>query len=564
LSSTGPLLQRWFIRRHPGQSPYRLYALSNIGSLLALVSYPFVVETTLDIGDQATIWSALFLLFAVACAICAVRIGRLPEHPISDTRVDASESHADLPPSIGTKVLWFALAMVPSTMLLATTNQVCLDVASIPFLWILPLTLYLMSFILCFDSDRWYSRAMFTAALALSMACVTTVLIKGSGVVLYTQVLVYFSALFLCCMVCHGELALLKPSPKRLTSFYLTISAGGAGGGIFVGLIAPAVFPAYLELHLAVLASIVLTLAVFFRDRQWIFYGGQPRWAWCVMLLLTSALAVALTAQAGVMIKRPIEVRRNFYGVLRISEVDADDPQQHRFEMKHGNIIHGMQFVDKSKHKWPTTYYGRQSGVGVTLRSYKAGQPRHIGVVGLGAGTLAAYGQSRDTIRFYEINRDVIHLAHRYFSFMKDSPARIETVLGDARLSLEHEESQDFDILVLDAFSGDAIPTHLLTKEAFAVYRRHLKPDGILALHISNLHFDLRPVVDGLTHHYQMDVARLLTKRDRELGTNTCLWMMLVNRSGRQPGLSTASFATPSTHGILWTDQRSNLFEILR
>ena len=564
LSSTGPLLQCWFSRQHPGKSPYRLYALSNIGSLLALISYPFVVETTLDIGTQASVWSFVFILFAASCAVCAARISRLSDQSVGETESMAEEHNDDATSSIGTRVLWFALAMVPSTMLLATTNQVCLDVASIPFLWVLPLTLYLMSFILCFDSDRWYSRESFTAALAVSMVCVTTVLFKGSGVALQVQVLVYFSALFFCCMVCHGELALLKPSPKRLTSFYLTISAGGAGGGIFVGLIAPAIFPTYLELHIAVLASIVLTLAVFFRDRKWTFHRGRPRWVWCLMLVLTTALAIALTAQAGAMINRPVEVQRNFYGVLRIFEVDADVPERHRFEMKHGNILHGMQFVNEKKRELPTTYYGPESGVGLMLRVCKTDRPRRIGVVGLGAGTLAAYGKPGDTMRFYEINRDVIRLANQYFSFMNDSPAKIETVLGDARLSLEHEEPRNFDILVLDAFSGDAIPTHLLTKEAFGVYRRHLKPDGILAVHISNLHFDLRPVIDGLSHHYQMDVAQAFRKQDREAGTNSCLWMLLSNHAAQHSEAMGSAFTSPANHGILWTDQRSNLFEIMR
>jgi len=561
-----------------------LYALSNVGSLLALVSYPFVFEPAFATQNQAEMWSWGFFSFVALCAVCAFAMFKMAgTATVAEPTVSSNDSSSVVVPTVGVRFLWFGLAMAASVMLLATTNQVCMDVASVPFLWVLPLTLYLVSFILCFDSDRWYSRRLFSMALAVSMTTVCVVLLKGAGVAIMAQVLIYFAGLFFCAMVCHGELVRLKPDPRYLTSFYLVMAAGGAAGGLFVGIIAPAVFPAYLELHIGILGCCVLTLAVFFRDRHWVFYKGRPRWAWASMICGLIGLALVLRAQAGEALDDAITISRNFYGVLKVTEGHADDPAKHRRKLMHGRILHGSQFLSDDKHMEPTAYYGRESGVGLLLadrepirsqgiesadmRNYlvSVDSGRHVGAVGLGVGTIATYGRPGDFYRFYEINPDVIRLANEHFTYLSQCRADVKMVLGDARLRLEHEKSQQFDVFVLDAFSGDAVPAHLLTVEAFEIYLKHLKADGILAAHISNLHFDLRPVVKGLADHYGLATVTIITNKDKTTGTNRCMWLLASHDASRIENIVPAEKAMPpETRTILWTDDRSNLFEILR
>ena len=563
LSSTGPLLQRWFSLQAPGESPYRLYALSNIGSLLALISYPFVVEPAMSSPVQADVWSWGFRAFAVFCAICALgqfKLVRVQAQP-STTGSSANETG---PPTWADCVTWFGLAMVASVMLLATTNQVCLDVATVPFLWILPLTLYLMSFILCFDADRWYSRKWYVGLLVVSLLAVIRILLDSSNLSIVFQIGIYLSALFFCCMVCHGELARQKPGPRYLTRFYLLLSAGGAGGGLFVGLLAPYVFPAYWEMHVGIIACLIATLVVFFRDRKSVLYQGQPRPAWIAIGLWVSVLAWSLQSHARETVSSALAVSRNFYGVLRVEDETDGAKSEHRRGLFHGSILHGTQFLSKDKRHIPTTYYGTQSGVGLVMQQGRSSQPRRIGVVGLGVGTLAAYGKADDTIRFYEINSEVVRLARGYFTFLSDTDAKTEMILGDARLSLEHEPPQNYDILVLDAFSGDAIPTHLLTREAGDLYARHLARDGILAVHISNLHFDLRPVVNGLAEHLEMDTVCIQSQENKSQGTQLCHWMLLSRKPIPESIVAAAGDVDVVNESVLWTDEWSNLLSVLR
>lgn len=570
LSSTGPLLQRWFSLQAPGVSPYRLYALSNIGSLLALISFPFVFEPALASPAQAGIWSWGFRVFAVFCAACAGRMFRSSNLDTLSQHAAARHEAADLdhspPPSWADRATWFGLAMVASVMLLATTNQVCMDVATVPFLWIVPLTLYLMTFILCFDADRWYSRKWYLGLMGAAFLGVLKTLLSGTEVSIVLQVSVYLSAMFCCCMVCHGELSRQKPATRYLTQFFLLMSAGGAGGGLFVGLIAPCAFPAYWELHIGIVACLLITLLVMFRDRTSYLYNGQPRPTWVMIGLWVSLVAWSLQCHARDGVKAAIEVSRNFYGVLQVrDQTDQEDPAQHRRGMFHGSILHGTQFLDEEKRHLPTTYYGRKSGVGLVMQHHRSNQSRRIGVVGLGVGTLAVYGQQHDHLRFYEINSEVIRMANRYFSFLQKADCTTEMILGDARLSLEHEEPQNYDILVLDAFSGDAIPTHLLTREAAALYLRHLRNDGILCIHISNLHFDLQPVAEGLANDAGMHSVCVQTMPDQDLGTNLCHWMLLSKQPIPRHLIRAAEEITvPCESDLLWTDEWSNLLSVLR
>lgn len=590
LSSTGPLLQGWFSRTHRDLSPYRLYALSNIGSLLALVSYPFVFEPAFDTVTQATLWSWGFGSFAVLCAVCAVAMWRLapqsrdeetlavcdltatPDGPSGDTPqagpAGRSSSAFGPPPGWDVRFYWFALPMVASVMLLATTNQVCLDVASVPFLWVLPLTIYLASFILCFDSDRWYSRRVFPLLMAATFGGVVALLKEGAAASIVLQIAVYFSALFFCAMVCHGELVQLKPHPRYLTSFYLVIAAGGAAGGLLVGVLAPLFFSSYLELPLGMVGGAALTLAVLYRDPRGALFGGRPVVVWLVLLAglftLIGSLIWVRKETAGSDI---VAVTRNFYGVLRVKELDADNESWDRYTLVHGRILHGMQFADEQKRRKPTTYYGPESGVGLILDHHRRGGSMRVGVVGLGTGTLAAYGRAGDSYRFYEINTEDIRLATTYFTYvqdLKDRRAKVRIQRGDARLSMEREAPQNFDVLAIDAFSSDAIPAHLLTREAVAVYLRHLKSDGVLAVHISNRHFNLRPVVDALADDLDLTAVTISSNGNNDEGTDDAEWVLLA-RDPRALDIEPirAAADAPQYRRILWTDKRSNLFDVL-
>ncbi len=585
LSSTGPLLQRWYSRTYAGKSPYRLYALSNLGSLLALLSYPFAVEPAFSMAAQSVLWSGLFVAFGLLCAGSAVVMWRRVEkgdwlQAVGAESQSGAETSRHLSPSstggedtgasaatrptwnlIG---LWFGLAMVPSVLLLATTNRICLDVAVVPFLWIVPLALYLITFILCFDGERWYSRRSWVLAAGGSLLVVCWLFVRGStGPSLTMQVLWYFLALFCAGMVCHGELAALKPAPRHLTTFYLTISAGGAAGGLFVALVAPLIFVSYFELHLGVLAFGLLCLALLLREDRRIRLPIAG-WLQGTSVAVTLVCSALLMSQFGRHAAGSVAVSRNFYGVLKVEQRPAARPEDTVKQLFHGWVIHGTQFVAPEKRRIPTAYYAETTGVGKVMTGHHPGQPRHIGVVGLGVGTLAAYGHEKDRFRLYEINPDVIDAAHNHFTFLSDSPAEKAIVEGDARLALEFEEPQEFDVLVLDAFSGDSIPVHLLTQEAMRVYLKHLKTDGVLACHISNLHFDLRPVMAGLAREYGLASVVRLSNADPQTAAQSALWVLLA-RSPQVLAQATGLESNSESHRppVLWTDDRSNLLEVL-
>lgn len=569
LSTTGPLLLRWFSLIEPTASPYRLYALSNAGSLMALLSYPILFEPLMRISVQANSWSVGFCVFVALCVACIVRLWRLPKS--NDPHAEAAKySKTDSRPvNIGTYSVWFILAMVASTMLLAETNEVCQDVAVIPFLWVIPLSLYLLSFILCFESDRWYRRNWYAIGTAVLVLAVCWLQSFGSSTFLPLQLAIYFGTLFSICMLCHGELARMRPDPGSLTAFYLTLSVGGAGGGLFVGLLAPMIFPAFWELYLGLLAVCVIAVIVYADHRGWASEDQPPPMLWTGLAIALFVGVGTVFAAAIMNYTESIAMVRNFYGVLEVETDDIEDA----VVLRHGRIMHGIQL--KGIPSMPTMYYGFNTGVGRSIEVLRDRRtPLRIGLVGLGAGTLAAYGKAGDTLRFYEINDNVTQLAQRHFTFLKNCPSKVEIIHGDARLVLENEAPQEFDLLVLDAFSGDAIPTHLLTLEAMQSYLRHLRPNGLIAIHISNLHFDLRRVTDALAAASNLHAITLETSPviDPNTGTQSLIdpgsrWVLLA----RDPELLNrpryeeiaARDPLPDERQVLWTDDFSNLIEVL-
>jgi hypothetical protein len=563
LSSNGPLMQAWFSRIFPQQPYTRLYSLSNLGSLLGLLAYPVLIEPYLSLKNQGWAWSIGFMIFGLLAIWIAVQNGRitLPAQPTADP------VSSGVRPSAALMALWIILGGTASLLLLSITNQISQEVAVIPFLWILPLTLYLLTFILTFSGERGYNRKFYLALFAVAVILLLFVLFNIE-VHVYIQIFAYCLLMFAGCMLCHGELYLLRPSSDHLTSFYLMQSVGGALGGIFASLIAPLIFNGYWEFMLALALTFALWLTVLRRGRSE-DYRAWARFMIVVFTLVTGVLML-LSSFSGILFSK-----RNFYGVIRVRETTANESTEPVYAMSHGITVHGLQFIDPELRDLPTTYYIPEGGAGLSILNHpRAGQGLKVGLLGLGVGTLATYGQPGDEYRLYEINPIVIDLAEGqggYFSFLKDSKAAITTVEGDARISLEQElakgQLQNFDVLVLDTFSSDSIPVHLVTKEAFDLYLQHLAPDGIIAAHISNRHLDLRPVFWQLAQHYDLQIASVTYAGDDRGGYAT-EWLLLT----RDPSLlqipaiheHSESFDNYRTGLRMWTDDYSNLFQILR
>jgi SAM-dependent methyltransferase len=559
LSTTGPLLQAWYARRYQGAMPYRLYALSNAGSMFALISYPVLFEPWLGTRHQAVSWSSAYGVFVILCAATAW-LGR--EAPATQ-----AESASDTNDSGRRTFFWIALPACASILLLAITNHLTQNVAAIPFLWILPLSLYLLSFILCFESAGWYRRTMFLGLFAVAVGGMTYALsAEFQNNPIKVMIPFFATGLFICCMVCHGELARLKPHPSRLTSFYVMIALGGALGGVFVALIAPRVFSGFYELPLGLAATAFVVVAVLRGDPESGLGGSWKR----PVPLAAVLLALAVAAYAGFVIhERGSDARlmvRNFYGGLKVMDGTAYDTDDPVLRLMHGTITHGEQYTNPKLQGRPTTYYGPNSGVGRAIRQDQQSGPVRVGVIGLGTGTLAAYGRAGDYFRFYEINPLVLRLARTEFTFLKICKAQLEVALGDARLSLEREPPENFDVLAVDAFSSDAIPVHLLTREAFLLYFRHLKPEGVLAVHVSNNHLNLTPVVKLAAASLGKD-ARMVDTEDEENDVFGSTWVLVTSSAGFFDGpLMRAAGQTVPLPGKMrmWTDDYSNLFQILK
>jgi hypothetical protein len=761
LASTGPLMQRWFSQTSPGRSPYRLYALSNVGSLLALVSYPLVFEPWLKLQHQVLSWSFVYIVYVALAVWCAIRLLRHSGlNPLTETTEAKTPSGNAAAPGWGRMLLWLGLAACGSAMLLATTNQLCIDVATVPFLWVLPLGLYLVSFIICFDSPHWYDRRVFGLLLlgCCPMACFA--LHEGPSMEIADQVVIFSVVLFACCMICHGELVQTRPDPKYLTLFYVLVSAGGALGGVFVALAAPQLFSGYYEYHAALFATCEVALIAWYVQRVWRQSQSATFWIWTLVAsiqvltvaawyyvpksgsledidrtiyfgiyLLIQTAGLALTAACetrkrmllrvwiigslaqfawltwyanwrfpaeivssdrvafavgtfvpvliavgllfgieklretfreyllrltqfviaalwaivlwysetvaswqasafamsvcgamalefavrhfrgpqqrsmGFWLLLPstalicllghrlqnivtaddvdaVHTSRNFYGVLRVTEDAADESDEYgmpgRYSLLHGQIRHGFQYQDDYWKTQPTTYYGEESGIGIAIelcRNLAIDTDQHalrVGVVGLGTGTIAAYGQSDEYFRFYDINSDVRDLSDRYFTYLSDSEARTEVVIGDARIVMERElsmgQSQQFDVLAIDAFSSDAIPIHLLTTECGDIYREQLRPGGVLAIHISNRFLELDPITRGMAEHLGWHAVRIENDDDDATGVFSSTWVLLTSSDDlvNSPDIQDIVSEWDESDRILrWTDDYSGLWQVL-
>ena len=592
LAATGPLVQAWFARRHPTRSPYPLYAVSNAGSLLAMLSYPFLLEPRLSLSTTGQLWSFAFAATGVAVLACARMAGRGGaggQHEIVAPANAASEAS---PLGAERVALWFLLSACAVVLLMGVTNELCLDVASVPFLWILPLSVYLISFILCFRSDRRHRRVPYLLMAALPFLLPYAVPLLGgndgrffaAANSVQGQIASFCVMLFGACMILHGELHRLRPPARSLTTFYLCVSGGGALGGIFVGLVAPRIFDDYHEVRLGLALALLLLLSARRHDSQGWLHRTAPRWRWAVAVVGIAALFVQWGAQMSARPDFLLLQERTFFGVLRVQQFEEGLNEQRH--LLNGSTLHGVQFPQTEQR--PTTYYGELTGIGLAFSQRAPNAPSVVGVVGLGIGTLAAYGRPGDRFRFYEIDPAVIRIARdtAYFTYLANSRAELEVVEGDARISLASELAQGggdrFDFLIIDAFSSDAIPVHLLTREAFELYRQVTKANGLIAVHTSNRRLDLSPLVIKLGANAGLSVVGIATDSLREHLSAQSLWLFLGRDRRRvlsvirfaehrrnqlqlpKNAIRSRAFSAVGLTGTpLWTDDYSDLFGVM-
>jgi hypothetical protein len=549
LSSTGPLIQVWRSRIAGTPLAYRLFAVSNAASLMALLAYPVVIEPLVTTRSQMKVWSIAYAAF-VALTVAAAWMGRCPA-PNSGAS-DGSETNTNAP-GPASNALCVTLAACPSILWLAVSNTLSQHVAPIPFLWVLPLSIYLLTLIVCFHQIRFYGPATYRFLLPVGWVLFNIASTSQGALGLWWTISLFAFGLLFCCMFCHGELARRKPElEEHVTSFYMMVALGGAIGGVFVGAAAPALFHELLELPIGVGMCIVLATRL--------LYGFPLKRI--VRLGVIGAVGLAAVARIGGVVRGSHLKERNFYGVLEVKDIGNGDGVVRVLD--NGPIRHGVQFMSPAKRRLATGYYGTDSGVGVVLNRFQSKATR-VGIIGLGAGTLATYARPGDSYRFYEINPAVIRVANKEFSFLSDCQSDVSVVPGDARLALEHEPRQGFDVLVVDAFNGDSVPVHLLTQEAFALYFSHLRSDGVLAVHVSNRYLDLAPVVGRLAESYRREARLYRSPKDVERQIEEADWVLVSSNLKvlRQVSSKATAILQPG-NTLPWTDNYSNVFQVLR
>lgn len=561
LSATSPLLQVWYMRRTGSQLPYWLYSLSNLGSLVALLGFPFVLEPLFDTSTLAIAWSVAFGAFAmlsIATGWAAVR-GETMAQP-------ATTEVAPSPPSATQTTLWLLFSACGAALLVAVSAHLTVNVAPIPLLWVVPLALYLLTFILNFGSRRFYDRGKFFPWLVAALGCMTYLYMKvDTNLHIRYEIPLYSVSLFLICMACHGELVHRRPHARYLTRFYLVIALGGVLGGSFVALLAPVLFDSYWELPIVLIVTAVLAAVV-----QWKRAGDGPR-----LWIVRGAMVTGVLAMAAFLVLTEIGFRdgylfvgRNFYGVLRVRDYDVGEDLERR-TLFHGTISHGSQYRGGSYRNIVGSYYSVRSGIARAVHALQGRGKLRLGVVGLGAGVMASYARPGDSMTVYEIDPAVVRIANEYFDFLshaKERGAQVEVVLGDARLALERQAPQQFDLLAIDAFSGDAIPVHLLTLEAIELYLRHLRPDGVLAIHISNRYLDLVPVCAQAAERFDRLAFRI--EEPSSPLSHPSTWVLvtsfpdLIGHAAFEDAEIEAVAAPPSFRA--WTDSYSNVWSVLK
>jgi hypothetical protein len=556
LSSTSPLLQHWWARRRQTRIPWRLFALSNAGSLLALLLYPSLIEPHLTLSLQRTAWGWGFALYAALCAGLAWRARSAVALPVPEP------SPADAAPCSSTRarLLWFLLPAAAAMQLCAVTSHISQNIAAIPLLWILPLAVYLITFILAFEFPRLYRQSIVIGMLVVLLASLGMMLSTPDVTFpILLNIGFFLAEMFFACYFCHAETYALRPArSSEGTLFYLLVAAGGAAGTFFIGILCPLLFSANYDFALAFFATAALALAA-----TW-FIGWRQRLLWSAA---TAALLVLIVVLHIAYARKTLLEERNFYGALRLKESHYPPQALTVRALFNGTIQHGSQWFAPEFRRTPTTYYATDSGIGLALRFCCGDRPRNIGVIGLGAGTIAAYGRPADRIRFYEINPAVLPIAQHLFTYLRESQAQTSFVPGDARLSLQTEPPQRFDVLAVDAFTGDAIPIHLLTTQAMQIYRRHLAQGGILAFNVSNQYLNLPPEIAALAQASGLQARVVNTQANDDRGEFRASWVLVTDRADffRLPAVAGVAHPVRLQPGLrAWTDDYSSLLPILQ
>jgi len=568
LSTTSPLLQRWLAQTNPDMLTSRFFALSNLGSFLGLLSYPFLFERIWSSPEQTLYWSWSFIGFALLVGCGALVILR---HPATRKEAPplARTQHARARMQPG---LWIFYSALGSVLLLATTNQITQWTAVVPFLWILPLSLYLLTFILAFGHQSLYDRFWFCAAFSVLLTLTVALSTPHSPASLLMQVSLQSLTMFAGCMICHGEMVRLQPPAHQLPRFYLAVSVGGALGGVLVTFIAPLLFRDYFEHQL----SLALTGVVGFSLTIGSSKGLRRKLAYGFALVLATGLAHAadlVLAGEGAVVDRI----RNFYGVVKVIRDRGEDPRMASLTMVQAGIPQGSQFLAADKRQQPYCAFLPHSGIGRTLANVKkrrqagADAPLRIGSVGLGVGVLAALGKPGDDIRVYELNPAVTELTNRHFTFVRDSKANVEVLHGDGRILLERElqagKPQAYDVIVVDAFRGASPPLHLMTAEAFDIYLKHLAPDGVLAINFEIDTFDMAPLHRGLAHRFGLQAGWFETPDEGDDCDDTVSWALYTKDQGFLTAPEMAAGLSPWRDGkdtrLVWTDADANLMSII-
>jgi hypothetical protein len=620
VSATSPLLQRWFAASgHKwAADPYFLYAASNLGSLLALVSYPVLIEPRLGLVDQSWCWAAGYAALVVLTVICGLwtrYVARDAYHApgvTSDTEADTTKDD-DERITAKRRLRWLLLAFVPCSLMLSVTTYITSEIAPIPLLWVIPLGIYLLTFVLVFARRRlvphtWMVRALPFAVLLLVMPLAMTMagrLMQPIGLL----IALHLAGLFVVAMVCHGEIANDRPSARYLTEFYLWMSVGGVLGGIFNALLAPVIFSTVLEYPLTLVLACLLmprravasssrrtrvldialpvvlglftgNLILFLRETP----VGNVQFTFALIYGVPAVLCLSFvrrplrfalgfmaimmaTAWAAGDRARTLRVARSFFGSYRVNI----DPTWQYHILKHGNTIHGAQSIDPARRSEPLTYFTRSGPLEDVWAVVPAELKQHVAVVGLGAGTMACYGRPGQQWTFYEIDPVVERIARdpRFFTYLTDCRANVEVVLGDARLSLQQAPDGQFDLLILDAYSSDTLPLHLITREALTLYLRKLTPNGVLVFHISTRHLDLEPVLANLAQDAGLFA---LNRNDSAVGAEAIAhyrlpsrWVVMTRHPASLQTLRRSGYWSPPRPRAdvgVWTDDYESLFRV--
>jgi len=570
LSSTAPLIQKWYGQIFPTNEPYRLYSLSNLGSLLALLSYPFLIEPLMTLDRQAGVWSMLYSLFALFIFLTSYQLYR---HEIKPLKAIPNEQSKTITYTMGDILLWLLFSAASVILMVSTTSAMTQNIPPTPFLWILPLCIYLLTYIICFNNDKWYvQKYWFIIFSGCSIAALLMFFI-GNQFNIVTQVAIYSLILFCACMLCHGELARLKPEKNKLTLFYLIMALGGVFGSVFTSIVAEQVFSQYYEFPLAIALVYLLFSGSLWKEskNEKLLKREKKQSLYLGLASIAGLLAFGLyfVKLHHLYYQDDVSNSRNFYGTLAVKDFNEfAEPTRMLFD---GATSHGTQSLSSANSHIPTSYYRFDTGVSLALQKFYADKAKKVAVIGLGTGTLAAYGNVGDEYVFYELNPDVEVAANNYFSYLSNSKATVSIRLGDARITLQNElkesGSQLYQVLVVDAFSSDSIPVHLLTLEAFQLYWQHLDENGLLVLHISNNHLDLLPLVATLAEKTGKNMQHFYSASDVE-NEHTAEWVVITNNSEFYENEENQSRATyfklKPEQQVLWTDAYSNLLSVIK